>query len=157
MILRPHIIKIFPYTTLFRSDKSEEKKKEVTEYFWNPYELKYHDADQPIVLGKKQDYENDNNLELAELMEKFMREFKLVRLSGPYRNKEFGGGVFAYDGSLKGKYHNVLGVEYIEKAINMASEIEDRLKKRTTLAQELITAKMNLIGKDQPNAWLRAL
>ena len=47
----------------YLKDKSEEKKKEVTEYFWNPYELKYHDADQPIVLGKKQDYENDNNLE----------------------------------------------------------------------------------------------
>ena len=72
-------------------------------------------------------------------------------------DKEFGGGVFAYNGSLKNKYHNVLGVEYMEKAINMASEIEDRLKKRTALAQELITAKINLIGQDQPNAWLRAM
>ena len=84
----------------YLKDKSEEKKKEVTEYFWNPYELKYHDADQPIVLGKKQDYENDNNLELAELMEKFMREFKLVRLSGPYRNKEFGGGSYGHASKL---------------------------------------------------------
>jgi len=81
-------------------DKSEEKKKEVTEYFWNPYELKYHNVDQPIILEKKQDYENGNNLELAELMEKFMREFKLVRLSGPYRNKEFGGGSYGHASKL---------------------------------------------------------
>ena len=72
-------------------------------------------------------------------------------------DKEFGGGVLAYNEPLKSKYHNVLGIEYMEKAISMASEIEDRLKRRTTLAQELITAKMNLIGQDQPNAWLRAM
>ena len=72
-------------------------------------------------------------------------------------DKLFGGGVLAYNKPLKGKYHSVLGVEYMEKAIDMASEIEDRLKKRTVLAQELITAKMNLIGQDQPNAWLRAM
>jgi len=84
----------------YLKDKSEEKKKEVTEYFWNPYEVKYHNADEPIVLEKKQNYENGNNLELAELMEKFMREFKLVRLSGPYRNKEFGGSSYGHASKL---------------------------------------------------------
>ena len=72
-------------------------------------------------------------------------------------DKEFGCCVLAYNEPLKSKYHNVLGIEYMEKAISMASEIENRLKRRTTLAQELITAKMNLIGQDQPNAWLRAM
>ena len=46
---------------------------------------------------------------------------------------------------------------YINNSIFLSETIDDRLKKRTALAQELMTAKMNLIGQDQPNAWLRAM
>jgi len=84
----------------YLKDKSEEKKKEVTEYFWNVEEIKNHNVDDVIQLRKdKKDFKN-NNLELAELMEKFMREFKLVRLSGPYRNKEFGGSSYGHASKL---------------------------------------------------------
>jgi hypothetical protein len=84
----------------YLKDKSEERKKEVTEYFWNVEEIKNHNVDDVIQLRKdKKDIKN-NNLELAELMEKFMREFKLVRLSGPYRNKEFGGSSYGHASKL---------------------------------------------------------
>ena len=56
-------------------------------------------------------------------------------------DKEFGGGVLAYNGPLKGKYHNVLGVEYMEKAINMASEIENRLKKTNYISTRINNSK----------------
>ena len=68
--------------------------------FWDIEEIKKHNIDDIIQLGKsKKDFIN-NNLELAELMENFMIKTNFVRISGPYREVEFGGSNFGHASKL---------------------------------------------------------
>jgi hypothetical protein len=66
------------------------------EPFWNIGEISKHNVDDPIILNKRQDYESNNNNELADLMIKFMKHTGFVRISGPYRNQSFGGSSGGY-------------------------------------------------------------
>jgi len=71
--------------------------------FWDIEEIKKHyvnipnenkaryDVDDPVQLGKNKESFPNNNLELADYMESFMRRTRWVRVSGPYRHYEFGG------------------------------------------------------------------
>jgi len=81
-------------------NKSEKQKKYIFDYFWNPFELKNHNVDDPVILERNQNYEKNNNLHLSKLMEKFMKEINLVRLSGPYRDKTFGGSGYGHVNKL---------------------------------------------------------
>jgi len=81
-------------------NKSEKQKKYIIDYFWNPFELKNHNVDDPVILERTQNYEKNNNLHLSKLMEKFMKEINLVRLSGPYRDKTFGGSGYGHVNKL---------------------------------------------------------
>tara|TARA_Y100001973_G_scaffold3759_1_gene5485 strand:+ start:1529 stop:2272 length:744 start_codon:yes stop_codon:yes gene_type:complete len=69
-------------------------------------------------------------------------------------SKEKGGGILAFNGSSSNLIFNPL----IENKLNhMFVTIDQTLKSRTSKANELINAGIDLIGKNQPNAWLRAL
>jgi hypothetical protein len=69
-------------------------------------------------------------------------------------SKEEGGGIMAFDGS----YNNFVFNPLIAKKLNnIYFNIKQTLESRTNKANELINAGIDLIGKDQPNAWLRAL
>jgi len=74
-------------------------------------------------------------------------------------DKKYGGGVLAYNKSLEIKYDSNIKHEnlYMKNSIKLSRDIKKTLKLRTSRAQELITAGINLIGQDQPNAWLRAM
>jgi hypothetical protein len=76
----------------YMKDKTEREKDYIINYFWNPLELQRHNVDDPVILQRTQNYEKSNNLHLSKLMEKFMKNMELVRLSGPYRDRVFGGG-----------------------------------------------------------------
>tara|TARA_R110002050_G_scaffold159393_3_gene288827 strand:+ start:2832 stop:3569 length:738 start_codon:yes stop_codon:yes gene_type:complete len=67
-------------------------------------------------------------------------------------DKENGGGLIAYNkGDIKNDY------THINKAINMFSEIDDRLKIRKEKIQEFQNAGVKFIGSERPNAWLRGI
>ena len=75
--------------------------------FWDIEEIKKHNIDDVIQLGKnKKDFRN-NNLELAELMENFLIKTNFVRVSGPYREVEFGGSTFGHVSKLLENRHFV--------------------------------------------------
>ena len=65
------------------------------------------------------------------------------------------GGFLIGDGCEKveftGNYTNFSRAEY------MVDKIQDKLKKRTDFANELINAGIDLIGKDMENAWMRGM
>ena len=46
---------------------------------------------------------------------------------------------------------------WIEKSINNFDTIKNKIHSRTEKAQEILNAGVDLIGKDKPNAWLRAI
>jgi len=75
------------------------------------------------------------------------------------KDKKYGGGVLAHNEDLDIEYNANIrhAYKYMRDSIKLSKTINKTLKKRTALAQELITAKINLIGQDQPNAWLRAM
>jgi hypothetical protein len=68
--------------------------------FWNIEKIKNHNVDDVIQLGKNKKDFKGNNLELATLMESFMEETKFARISGPYRQKEFGGSKYGHASKL---------------------------------------------------------
>jgi len=68
--------------------------------FWNIEKIKNHNVDDVIQLGKNKKDFKGNNLELAKLMESFMEETKFARISGPYRQKEFGGSKYGHASKL---------------------------------------------------------
>ena len=68
--------------------------------FWNIEKIKNHNVDDVIQLGKNKKDFKGNNLELAKLMESFMEETKFARISGPYRQKEFGGSKYGHVSKL---------------------------------------------------------
>ena len=70
-------------------------------------------------------------------------------------NKEYGGGIIAHNSSY---FNRDLYDENIAKKLNQIYlEIPNILESRINKANEFINAEIDLIGKDQPNAWLRAL
>ena len=75
--------------------------------FWNIEEIKKHNADDVIQLGEKGKDFPKNNTELANLMMNFMKETEFVRVSGPYRNVEFGGSTFGHASKLLENRHFV--------------------------------------------------
>lgn len=68
--------------------------------FWNIEEMKKHNINDVIQLSKKYGTFKNNNLKLVEYMSNFMKETKFVRVSGPYRNVEFGGSTFGHASKL---------------------------------------------------------
>ena len=67
-------------------------------------------------------------------------------------DKENGGGLIAYN---KGDIEN--NFPWIEDAISMFFEIEERLKKRIKNANKIKEPGIKLIGSKKPNAWLRGM
>ena len=71
-------------------------------------------------------------------------------------NKEYGGGIIAHSNPYF--RHKDLYNESIATKLNqMYLEIPKLLESRVNKANELINAGVELIGNNQPNAWLRAL
>ena len=68
--------------------------------FWNIEKIKNHNVDDVIQLQEHTKYFKENNVELAKLMINFMRKTNFVRVSGPYRQKEFGGSDYGHASKL---------------------------------------------------------
>ena len=68
--------------------------------FWNIEEMKKHNIDDVIQLNDKYGTFKNNNLKLVKYMSNFMNETKFVRVSGPYRNVEFGGSKYGHASKL---------------------------------------------------------
>ncbi len=68
--------------------------------FWNIEEMKKHNIDDVIQLEGHTKYFKNNNVKLAKLMLDFMKKTKFVRVSGPYRAKEFGGSEYGHASKL---------------------------------------------------------
>tara|TARA_R110002153_G_scaffold34297_2_gene102656 strand:+ start:189 stop:938 length:750 start_codon:yes stop_codon:yes gene_type:complete len=71
-------------------------------------------------------------------------------------DKESGGGILAYN-VLDFRFKKTYNKPIASKLNQMYLEIPKILESRTNKANEFINAGVDLIGKDQPNAWLRAL
>ena len=67
---------------------------------WNIEEMKKHNIDDVIQFNDKYGTFKNNNLKLVKYMSNFMKETKFVRVSGPYRNVEFGGSTFGHASKL---------------------------------------------------------
>ena len=83
-----------------------------------------------------QDFIN-NNLELAELMENFMIKTNFVRISGPYREVEFGGSNFGHASKLLENRHFVYEYfkdmtkkqkDFIDKVIDVYNLSDDEIQ-----------------------------
>lgn len=70
-------------------------------------------------------------------------------------NKEYGGGILAHNNPYYNK--DLYDINLAKKLNQMYFEIPKILESRTSKAKEFINAGIDLIGKNQPNAWLRAL
>ena len=105
--------------------------------FWDIEEIKKHNVDDVIQLGRnKKDFKN-NNLELAELMENFMIKTNFVRISGPYREVEFGGSTFGHASKLLETRHFVYEYfkdmtkkqkDFINKVIDVYNLSDDEIQ-----------------------------
>ena len=71
-------------------------------------------------------------------------------------DKESGGGILAHNVS-DFRFEKIYNKPIASKLNQMYLEIPKILESRTNKANEFINAGVDLIGKDQPNAWLRAL
>ena len=104
--------------------------------FWDIEEIKKHNIDDVIQLGKnKKDFKN-NNLELAELMENFMVKTNFVRISGPYREVEFGGSNFGHASKLLENRHFVY--EYCKSMTKKQKDFVDKVIDVYNLADDEI-------------------
>lgn len=100
------------------------EKSSITD-FWDIEKIKKHNVDDVIQLGKnKKDFKN-NNLELAELMENFMIKTNFVRISGPYREVEFGGSNFGHASKLLENRHFVY--EYCKNMTKKQKDFVDKV------------------------------
>tara|TARA_Y100000004_G_scaffold196484_1_gene266639 strand:+ start:1586 stop:2182 length:597 start_codon:yes stop_codon:yes gene_type:complete len=96
--------RIYSHMAILNMVCEKSKKQD----FWDIEEIKKHyvnvpnknkaryDVDDPVQLGRYKESFPNNNLVLAEYMENFMRRTKWIRVSGPYRNVEFGGSTFGH-------------------------------------------------------------
>ena len=98
--------------------------------FWDIEEIKKHNVDDVIQLLRNDKDFPENNKELAKLMGEFMKKTKFVRVSGPYRDKEFGGSEYGHAAKLLENrrlvyeyYNNMTDKqsEFINKVINTYS------------------------------------
>ena len=104
--------------------------------FWDIEEIKKHNIDDVIQLGKnKKDFKN-NNLELAELMENFMVKTNFVRISGPYREVEIGGSNFGHASKLLENRHFVY--EYCKSMTKKQKDFVDKVIDVYNLADDEI-------------------
>ena len=71
------------------------------------------------------------------------------------KDKENGGGIIAYNGNIILK--EIYSLSIASKLNQMCIDIPKNLESRINKANEFTNAGIDLIGKDQPNAWLRAL
>ena len=69
-------------------------------------------------------------------------------------NKDKGGGIIAYN---EGNVEWFDKEDWIKKSCDNFNQIETKIKTRTEKAQEILDAGVDLIGKNLPNAWLRAV
>ena len=104
--------------------------------FWDIEEIKKHNVDDVIQLGEKgKDFPN-NNTELANLMMNFMKETKFVRVSGPYRNVEFGGSNFGHASKLLENRHFVY--EYYQDMAEQQKEFVNNVIDKYNLSESEI-------------------
>ena len=104
--------------------------------FWDIEEIKKHNVDDVIQLGEKgKDFPN-NNTELANLMMNFMKETKFVRVSGPYRNVEFGGSNFGHASKLLENRHFVY--EYYQDMTEQQKEFVNNVIDKYNLSESEI-------------------
>ena len=69
--------------------------------FWDIEEIKKHNVNDVIQLNYKElKHIKNMNTKLADYMANFMKKTKFVRVSGPYRNVEFGGSEFGHASKL---------------------------------------------------------
>tara|TARA_Y100001963_G_scaffold159000_1_gene260773 strand:- start:2441 stop:3211 length:771 start_codon:yes stop_codon:yes gene_type:complete len=71
------------------------------------------------------------------------------------RGELCGGGIVSYDGNTKINWWE--NYKFMDKSIQKSLSIKKNFKLRNEKAQELINAGVDLIGKDKPNAWMRAM
>ena len=71
-------------------------------------------------------------------------------------NKEYGGGIIAHNNPYF-RHKDLYNKSIATKLNQMYLEIPRLLESRVNKANELINAGVELIGNNQPNAWLRAL
>jgi len=76
-------------------------------------------------------------------------------LSVGNRGEPHGGGIISYDGDVSIDWWN--NKDFLLKSIYKSNDIDKNFKLRNVMAQELINADIDLIGKDKPNAWMRAM
>jgi len=97
--------------------------------FWDIEEIKKHNIDDVIQLGKRgKDFPENikgSNFKLAKLMKNFMIETKFVRISGPYRDKEFGGSEYGHASKLL--EHRDFVYEYFGEMTTEQSQFVDKI------------------------------
>ena len=105
--------------------------------FWNIEEMKKHNIDDVIQLNDKYGTFKNNNLKLVKYMSNFMKETKFVRVSGPYRNVEFGGSNFGHASKLLENRHFVYEYfkdmtkkqkDFIDKVIDVYNLSDDEIQ-----------------------------
>lgn len=104
--------------------------------FWNIEEIKKHNVDDVIQLNDKYGKFKNNNLKLVEYMSNFMKETKFIRVSGPYRNVEFGGSDFGHASKLLENRHFVY--EYFKGLTKKQKQFIDKVIETYNLSKEEI-------------------
>ena len=80
----------------------------------------------------------------------------VVVSTGPSKWLPVGGGGVLIGDDCSGNY-GIVNYNHYTKSNVMVNEIKDRLNKRTTFANELINAGIDLIGRDIENAWMKGM
>lgn len=104
--------------------------------FWNIEEIKKHNVDDVIQLNDKYGTFKNNNLKLVEYMSNFMKKTKFIRISGPYRDVEFGGSDFGHASKLLEKRHFVY--EYYKGLTKKQKQFIDKVIQTYNLSEDEI-------------------
>ena len=104
--------------------------------FWDIEEMKKHNIDDVIQLDGHNKYFKNNNIKLAKLMSDFMKKTKFVRVSGPYRNVEFGGSTFGHASKLLENREFVY--EYYQDMTEKQKEFVNNVINKYNLSKEEI-------------------
>tara|TARA_Y100001937_G_scaffold97565_1_gene132919 strand:+ start:423 stop:923 length:501 start_codon:yes stop_codon:yes gene_type:complete len=104
--------------------------------FWDIEEMKKHNIDDVIQLDGHTKYFKNNNIKLAKLMSDFMKKTKFVRVSGPYRNVEFGGSTFGHASKLLENREFVY--EYYQDMTEKQKEFVNNVINKYNLSKEEI-------------------
>tara|TARA_R100001509_G_scaffold133206_1_gene86792 strand:- start:196 stop:510 length:315 start_codon:yes stop_codon:yes gene_type:complete len=98
--------------------------------------MKKHNIDDVIQLDGHTKYFKNNNIKLAKLMSDFMKKTKFVRVSGPYRNVEFGGSTFGHASKLLENREFVY--EYYQDMTEKQKEFVNNVINKYNLSKEEI-------------------